>query len=248
MSKLHEILAVEADTQGQYKNIFDETLRVFKNEHLFKGFIKTLTMFDEKDAVLNSEERSEIATTVPKRLEYTKNFIIKYLDVVLQKEATNQTAFADIVIDGITIAEKVPTTFLLGLESKLKEIRKLYERIPTLEVSVAWEKAEDIGDDIWRQKYPEEALRTKKQFLHQILVEPTNHHPAQIEKWEEQVAVGRYEKQNWSGMITSTEKARLLNNIDKLTHEVKKARQRGNNTEVVKTNIGKKLMDYIHLG
>lgn len=246
MTKQHELLAVEADVQGQYKTITAETRKVFKNDHMFKGFIKTLTMFDEKDSALNAEERSPIATTVNERLDYTGKAISRYLDVVLQKEATNQKAVADIVIDGTVIAKDVPATFLLGLENKLREIRVLYENIPTLDMSMEWEQAADLGKDIWRQKYPEEALKTKKQFQHQILVEPTEHHPAQIEKWEEQVPVGKYVKKNWCSMITSTRKAELLGNIDKLSSAVKKARQRANSTEVEKTNIGNKLMLFIH--
>lgn len=246
MAKLHELLAVESDAKGQLAKILEETAKVFKDKHIFQGFVRTLKMFDEKDEEQNSEEHAEIGSTVPKRLEYTSNFIVRFLDVIFQKEATNRMACADIVVDGVVIAENVPATYLLGLESKLKEIRSLYEKIPTLDVGTAWEPAEDMGPGIYRQKFPDIALKTKMKFQYQVLVEATEHHPAQIEKWEDQVPVGRYTKQNWCSMITSTRKAQLLDNIDKLSREVKKARQRANNTEIEKGNIGKKIMDFIN--
>lgn len=246
MAKMHELLAVESDTKGQYNKMIEETIKVFKDKHIFQGFVRTLKMFDENDSSQNNTERSEIGSTVPKRLDYTGQFITRFLDVLLQKETTNQKASADIVVDGVIIAESVPATFLLGLENRLKELRVLYERIPTLDISVAWEPADDIGPGIFRQKFPEEAMKTKKKFQYQILVEATEHHPAQVEKWEDQVPVGKYSKQNWCSMITSTRKAEFLDNIDKLSHAVKKARQRANSTEVEKVNIGKKLMDFIH--
>ena len=245
MSKLHELLAVENDVKGQFNTILTETLKTFHSDHAFKGFTRTLTMFDEKDSAMNTTERAELTTTVPKRLDYTGQFITRYLDVTLQKEATNQIAKADIIIDDKVIAADVPATFLLGLESKLNHIRQILERIPTLENSIAWEEAPDLGKGIWRQKYPEEVLKTAKQFKHQILVEPTEHHPAQIEKWEESVPVGRYVKTTISGMVTSNRKAQILENLDKLSRAVKKARQRANSTVVVKTNIGKSLLDVI---
>lgn len=246
MSKMHELLAVESDVQGQYRIIVNETINLFNKEHIFKGFVKKLKMFDEDQAHLNTSEHSEIGTTVPARLDYNSSFIVKYLDVVLQKESTNQLAVADIIVDGIVLAEKVPATFLLGLENKLKEIRNIYMAIPTLDVSVKWEEATDIGKNIYRQVHPETAVKTKKMFQHQILVEPTQFHPAQVEKWEEQIPVGTFTKENWCSMITSTRKAQLLERIDKLSNAIKKARQRANNTEVIKVNIGEKLMNFIN--
>jgi archaellum component FlaF (FlaF/FlaG flagellin family) len=245
MAKMHELLAVESDTQGQFRKMLVETRKVFGNDHLFKGFVRKLEMFDEEQSHLNTVEHDELGTTVQDRLDYTSNFITRYLDIVLQKETTNQKASADLIVNGVVIAENVPATFLLGLESKLKEIREIYEAIPTLDVSVKWEEAQDLGEGVFRQAYPEESTKTKKQFQHQILVEPTEHHPAQIEKWEEQMPVGKYVKENWCSMITSTRKAKLLERIDQVSRAVKKARQRANNTEVEKVNIGKKLMDFI---
>lgn len=245
MAKMHELLAVEADTQGQFRKILVETLKVFRSEHVFKGYSKELKMFNDEHSELNTVERSQIGTTVMDRLKYTSKFITKYFDVVLQKEKTNQTAVADLIVGDIVIND-VPATFLLGLESKLKEIRRIYEEIPTLDISIEWDEDKNMGEGIYRQKHPETTLKTKKQFQHQILVEPTEHHPAQIEKWEEQVPVGKYVKQNWCSMISSTKKAQFLERIDELSIAVKKARQRANNSEVVKINIGDVLMNYIN--
>jgi hypothetical protein len=246
MAKMHELLAVETDIQGQFRTILEETVKVFKNEHLFKGFSKKLEMFDENESHLNETEHKEIGTTVPQRLDYTSKFICRLLDVRLQKEATNQEASSDLVVDGVTIAKDVPATALLGLESTLKDIRKIYEGIPTLEVGTRWEKAEDIGPGVFRQFYPEKSKKTRKEFRFQILDPATDKHPAQIEKWEEQLPVGEYTKENLCSMLTSTRKVELLDRISRLSKSVKKARQRANNTEVKKVKIGSEIMKFIH--
>lgn len=246
MAKMHELLAVETDLQGQYKTILDETRKVFKNEHLFKGFSKKLEMFDDEQANLNTTEHSEIGSTVDERLEYTWKIVERCLDAGVQKESTNQEARADLVVNGTVLAEAVPATSLLNLETKLKEIRKIYESIPTLDVGTKWEPAEDVGKGVFRQVHPEITHKTKKMFQHQVLVDPTEHHPAQVEKWEEQVPVGTYSKQNFSSMISSKRKAKFIERINLLSAAVKKARQRANNTEVVKKKIGRVLFDFIH--
>ena len=248
MAKMHELLAVESDRKGQFKTILEESKKVFKGDHnLFLGFHRKLTTFDEQDDDSKYPvEQKELGSTVPKRLDYTAKYIVKFLDVQLQKEATNQSACSDLIVNDEVIAENVPATFLLSLEKNLKEIRDMYSVIPTLPPNVAWDKAEELGADVYRMKEPEEKLRTEKKFMSQILYEATKEHPAQIEKWEEQIPTGKYIKNVWSGMITSAEKSRLLGNIDKLISAAKKARQRANNTEVVKQNIGQKLVEFIN--
>ncbi len=256
MSKLHELLAVEGDLDGIYKKVLEEATNTFnKKPGLFYGFNKRLEMFEE-GAPEAPEENQEITTTVREKLNYVVDHIIRYFDAVLQKECTNQQAFADVVIDGVTIAEKVPATFLLGLEAKLKTIRKMYEAMPTLPPGKKWENDPTRGADVWITSIPEEKFKTAKTFQHKVLVpaqfpkegEGGTSLPAQIERWEETENVGKYVTTTWSGMVSSAEKSVLIGRIDKALRAIKKARQRANTTEVVKRNIGKDIFDYINKG
>lgn len=248
MGKLHEILAVESDQSNIYRKLSEETITTFskKPDH-FKGFKKRLEMFNEADAKLAeaSDEQKEIVTTVHAKLDYFNETAIRYLDVVLQKEATNQLAKADIEVDGAKIAIDVPATFLLGLEDKLAKIREVYAAAPTIDPGVKWDLDANLGEHVYRQAVPEKKHKTAKQFKHQILVQPTDKHPAQVEKWEEQVPVGQYIQENFSGMISPAEKSALLGRIDKLIMAVKQARQRANTQEVVKATVGKELLNFI---
>ena len=249
MGKLHQLLAVEPDLDGAYKNVLQETQVVFeKKANLFFGSIKTLKMFDENDTTKYTDERHELTTTVPKRLDYQNDFIAKYLDALLQKEATNQYAVADLIIDGITLGTELPATFLLALEKRLVTIRAVYKTIPTLPQGVTWEVDTTVGTDIFKTVHPDVKFKTKKTFVHKVLYEATKEHPAQIEKWDETENVGEYSIDTWSGLISSAYKAEMLKRIDDLIIAVKKARQKANSCDVVKTTIGAKLMDYINLG
>jgi len=247
-SRLHQILAVESDLEGKYKRTCEETKKTFGKAAMFTGAHRKLVSFDDSDKTEWPEENQAMTTTVHERMDFTGDVISKYFDALFQKEATNQHASADLMVDGVSLGIALPATFLLALESRLKYVRTVYEALPTLQAGIDWEKAEDKGEDVWRMKHPEEKIKTKMTFKSQVLVEPTEHHPAQIEKWEEQVPVGKFVKNVWCSMITSHEKSQILGRIDKLLQATKQARQRANAQEIIKGNIGKAVVDFINRG
>lgn len=246
MSKLHELLAVEGDKAGIAKKLSEETISTFKKPEHFIGQHRHLDMFDASEqSKVVADEYKEMVTTVVKKLDYFSKAMIDYFDVVLQKEKTNQVAMADLVVDGITICKEVPATFLLGMESKLKELRTVFESAPTLAPGVAWEKDETQGVGVYRMKNADEKVKTAKTFMHKVLYEATDKHPAQIEKWEEQVAVGKYITNTTCGMLSPAEKSIYLGRIDKLIQAVKKARMQANMVGVQPVTCGDEIFKYI---
>lgn len=244
--KLHEILAVEQDVEKVATNIVDEAKITFtKKANLFHGQVKTAEMFDD-DAPVPATEVLKLEETVPSKLRYVGKAVARWLDVVLQKESTNQRAVADLVIDGEVLATAVPATFLLGLENKVKRLRDMYQHIPTLQPGVRWEPAPDQGDDVFSAADEIERFITQKQTKSTVLYEATKEHPAQIDKWTEDVKVGRYLISATSGMITPARKAEILERLDKLGQAAKAARMRANATEVEKASIGQTLVRYVN--
>lgn len=250
MGKLHELLAVESDLEAVAKKTTEEAIKTFINKpNRFMAFHRCCTMFDdEKQNEAPPDEYLSLTTTVAEKIEYVGEKIAEYYDAVLQKEKTNHQAKADLIVDGSVMETDLPATFLLGLESKLKKIRDLYEAIPTLSPGIEWIPDPDIGKHVYRMKHPETKYKTAKTFQHKVLYDATDKHPAQIERWEETINIGRFVKEIWSGMISSSEKAEILKRLDKLLQGVKKARQRANNIEVTEAEIGKKILNYINNG
>lgn len=251
MPKLHEILAVESGLQTAAKKINEETIKTFgkKDEH----FVETVTQvvhFDEENTKLDTNETKAMVTTVFDKLLYTTQPNVRALDAYLQKEATNQIAKADVVIDDKVIAADVPATVLLGLETKLTELRLVYEAIPTLAPGPTWKldasKRKEGG--VYRSELPDVTFRTKKTVKPIIMAPATEHHPAQVQAVNEDVPIAKITKQHWSGMISPAEKSDLLERIDMLLRAIKKARQRANAATVVKRAIGKDLFAFIHGG
>lgn len=250
--KLHELIAVEQDLQGQYRKILEETGHVFKDKDKnFKGFERKVHMLsDAPEAKL--EETSEsftLVTTVPLKLEWMQSHVIRYWDAVYQKERTNQEAKADLVIDGVTIGKDLPATYLLGMEDRLKAMRAVYEQIPTHEPGKIWlEDKNSALRGACIAKEEEKRIRTKKVKKAVVLYPATDQHPAQVKELDEDVPVGHVATQFWSGMVSPAEKADMLGRLDKLLRAVKKARMRANGTDVIKVTIGKAMTDYVNKG
>jgi len=249
MSKLHEVLAVLSDLEGAAKKMREEAVVTFtKKGNHFLGAHKTLKMFDEnrQQESDGAEEHKALVTTVSDKLDYVQQSQVRYLDALLQMEGTNQNARADLIIDGNVIVADLPATFLLGLESRLKALRAVFETIPTLDPTYEWIDDSEAGEHIYKTKHPVTAQKQEKAVKHQVLVQPTKEHPAQIEKWNENIVVGTYTTKLWSGMISPGQKSDYLERVDTLIKAAKQARQRANTTEVIKhNNIGNTLFDFI---
>lgn len=247
--KLHELLAVEGDRGAVANNIIDEAVVTFrKREELFHGQVRTLSMMDESRSREDTTETKPLVTTVATKLDYVAKRVAPYYDVLLQRDSTNQIAKADLVVDGKTMAKDLPATFLLTMETQLKRLRQTYDVIPTLNPGIKWVSDEAAGAGIFRQEEASVTMRTEKAVRSQILIQPTKEHPAQIEKWHEDVPIGRIETTRTTGVLKSADKAALLERIDTLIRAVKKARQRANTAEVVKAKLGADLFAYIRDG
>ncbi|MBD3408195.1 MAG: hypothetical protein GF411_18885 [Candidatus Lokiarchaeota archaeon] len=251
MGKLHEIIAVEGDHRGAYQKILNEATATFKNKpNHFMAQVRHYEPFDENDPDVLADEEVEMVTTVDEKLDYIfSESIIPYLDVLIQKERTNQEARTDLVVDGVTIAKDVPATFLLGLETRLKDIRQVLDNIPTLQPGIKWEKDEThvkaTTGTVYKTANPVEKRRTKKVVQHKVLYDATDKHPAQIEKWNEDAPIGKFIETHWSGVLSPADKSSIISRVDKLQRAVKKARQRANEQEILNVTIGKEIANYI---
>lgn len=253
-AQLHELLAAMGDLEARSNMNQQEGIETFtKRANHFMGTHRTLNMFkdDEKHLEASNEQHQELTSTVGAKLRYVRKAVTKWYDAFLQKEATNQTAVADLVVDGEVLAEALPAPFFLGMEKELKQLRKLYESIPTLQPGIKWEKDEtlsaaDNSKGVYRNANPVKKLKTKQTVAHKVLVPPDEHHPAQVEKWTEQEPVGEFTEEVFSGMITPAEKSVMLNRLTKLISAVKRARMRANKAAIVKKAVGKTIFKYIH--
>lgn len=249
VSALHEILAVEAGLKKTSASVVEEAGTTFEKraEH-FSGHVRTYECKVEGDPTQAEEaivERQDIVTTVAQKLDYAFSHITAHLDVMATKDATNQTAAADIIIDGAVLVSAVPVTTLLTLEDEIKSWRGMIEKIPTLAPGKSWIAAPEAGENIFKMEHDEIKTRTAKTFKNHVKAEATDKHPAQVEMYTAEIPIGLYKTQRLSGAITPAQKSALLGRVDALHRAVKQARQRANSTPVTERRIGATLAQFL---
>lgn len=245
MGQLHELLAVEGNLNKTAGAIMAEAITTFqKKPDTYRGLTASLKMLDEARQAEDHSNSKEVVDTVPAKLDYVSQHVMKYWNAMLQKEEANQRATADLVVDGQVLMHAVPATFLLGLETRLSSLREVLVAAPTLDPNMTWSEDPGTGEGIFRSNV-QTSMKTEKTVKHKVLVAATKEHRAEIEKWNEDAPVGRIERTHFSGMITPARKSHLLARLDALLRGVKKARQRANAVEVTDLDIGTPIFGYL---
>jgi len=249
MTKLHEVLAVEKTRSQAANKLLEETGNKFKKEQYFSGHIKTLRMLadsPENQAIEEAaREEKALPTTVPETLEYLMDFWVKAEDVTFAKNKTNQYANADLFFRGSVLVPNVPVDELLGLETRLEQLRRVLDNMPTLDASKEWEPTNSGRKGEYVAVSDEFTSKTEKTMTPVVLYEATDKHPAQIERVTIDKVVGTFKRRFISGAATSKQKADAIAVLDELLVEAKQARQRANTVEISTDRIGKTISDLI---
>lgn len=246
MTKLHEILPVEGDKHAIATKILEEASVTFlkRREH-FIGIVSNTIFLDESRQGENVRDTKPMVTTVLDKLKYVSSFLVNYWDLLIQKEKANQAAVADLMVDGVTLIEKAPATWLLGMETRLKAVREVLINIPTHDPAMRWQPKLDAGEGVFTNADSDVRFRTEKVKEFHVVVQATDKFPAQVMESTKDVQVARIEKSHFPDMLTPAHKSEILGNIDRLIEAVKKARQRANNVEVPKLKAGEVLWNFI---
>lgn len=242
--KLYEVLALEPDLQDKAKEAFATITRLFGGGEFFIKRVKSYRAVLEDEPELQNEETA-MAYTVADLLEEYAKVEGDFLNIALTKENTNAETGAELMVDGVVLASALPATALLNLESRLAEIRRLYEQIPTIDPSGKWEIDDMTG--AWKAG-PYTRPKFKKVRRAQVLYEATDNHPAQVEAYTEDIPAYEVSETVWNSKFTIAEKQSRIKRIDKLAQEAKAARLRANDVEASRIRISDKLFKYIETG
>jgi len=250
-TQLHELLAVEESLNTVLSDSVKEATASFSGkDHLFKGHTVTVEPLEEDVeghlAVAPESETLDVAETVDGKLAFVFNHLVRAFNVYGQKEHTNQNARADLVVNGETLIKDCPATMLLGLETRLKHVRAMCLAIKTMDQSKGWTPTPMAGVF---QARPDEKFITRKVQRERVVVEATEHHPAQFTQYTEDMRVGKKITVHTSGLVSPKGKSDLIARIDTLLRATKKARQRANGQLVdTKFKPGKAIKNFLLKG
>lgn len=168
--------------------------------------------------------------------------LTRLFDVELTKDAGNQQAKADIMVDGQLLAADVPVSYLLFLEKQLSDLDSFITKLPVLPPEEHW--TYDPATDTYVTA-PAQTVKTKKIPRNHVKAPATDKHPAQVEVYMEDVLVGYWTTMKFSGALPQSEVSRLKERVVKLQEAVKQAREKANSTVVEDQRIGSALFGYL---
>lgn len=240
--KLSQILAIEKDTRQRCSTILKEVHRRSNTPDAFGGFDRTYRPKNDEDTETLPSESRKVRHTTNESLDEVRAALTELWDVSATRDYSNLNAVSDVTVDGITVLEGAPTTFLLFMEKQLENLRTFVGSLPELDSAEDWERDEEAG--LWKSR-PVQTHRTRKQAKPIVLYEATEKHPAQTQMISEDVHVGFWTTVKNSGGISRTRKQTLLRRINRLRGAVKQAREAANTVEITDAKVAEKIFDFV---
>lgn len=238
---LNQIIAVEKTAKNTTHDRITELHRL--KPETFVGLSRIYTPKDEDGDQL-PEENKIVQNRVPDVLNEAVTTWSNLLDVILTKEAGNQVAVGQLLVDDLDFG-KFPVSFLLSLEKTLEDVRTFVDRLPTLDPTEVWEF--NAQSQLYMSK-PTHTHRTQKTETY-IVVEgsglPDKGIPPETKLVTRDELVGLWTNKKLSGGISYEDKRACLSRIAALRTAVKFAREKANSVEVEQLKVGEKLFNYI---
>lgn len=243
MAKLNQIIALEKGIKSESYAKITEINKAIQRADAFNGFSKVYQKTDADGEDLPSESK-KVQLTARHVLQAVRHWSARLIDITARKDYTNQTAIADLKVDGNTIIPAVPVTHLLFLEKQLKDLYTLVQNMPVLDSADEWEFDENAA------LHKTDAIpthRTKKVQKPIVLYAATDKHPAQTQLITEDVLAGHWMTTKMSGAMTLPEKEELLKRIGRVYEGTKTAREDANIAveDPTMPNVSKALFEYV---
>lgn len=241
MAKLNQIIAVEKSVKAKAAQELGDAQREVQKPALLSGIARNYQPKDEEGEQLPPES-TRVQVRADEVLKGLGTSLTRLFDVTASKDATNSVATADVVVDDEVLLSGVPVTYLLFLEKQLTELHAFVRKLPVLDNAESW--VFNDSADCWSTE-PVRTVRTKKVPFNHVKAEATEKHPAQVDVYFEDVAIGYWTTVKFSGALPAKRVSVLIERIEKLQHAVKFAREEANNTEILDRKVGDKVFGFL---
>lgn len=241
MARLNQIIAIEKGVKTTAFQEITEAHHQLQKPTLLAGISRTYRPRDEEGEQFPPES-TRVQVRAEEVVKQTSEVLTRLFDVTATKEWTNCQAKGDVIVDGTVLLKDVPATYLLFLEKQLVDLHTFIKKLPTLDPSETWEY--DTAQDCYATE-PTQTVKTKKIPRNHVKAEATEHHPAQVEVYYEDVVVGTWRTVKYSGSLPAKRINELLLRVEKLQEAVKFAREEANNREVEDIKLGGKVFQYL---
>lgn len=243
-TKIHQVLAVEKGVKRRTHDEVSHLHHLVTRAPLLTGQSRVYEKAQDDGEDLPNEDMP-VRVKAKDVLVQLQETMTRLFDVTLTKDAANQTAHADVVVDGVSVLEDVPVSYLLFLEKQLTDLHTFIRKLPVLEAGIKW--TWDEQQAAFRSE-PVKTTRSKKVPRVLVRYEATEHHPAQTDVWQEDVIAGTWTTTRFSGALEQEHVDRLTKRVVALLDAVKKAREEANSTDAPNMEAGAKVFEFLFGG
>jgi hypothetical protein len=238
---LAQLVAVEKGVKARANDDFTKLYHLAQKPDLWSGISRTYQPKDE-EGERYPPESTRVQVRVGDVLDGAATALVRLFDVTATKDEANSRAKANVVVDDLVLLSDVPVPTLLFLEKQLVDLRTFVTKLPLLSEAEEWSTS-DAHDAYCTPAV--QTIKTKKVPRNHVKAEATDKHPAQVELYYEDVAVGYWTTVKLSGACPSVRVKAILERIDKLTVAVKHAREYANRTVVTDQKVGEAIFGYL---
>jgi hypothetical protein len=201
--KLNQVLAVEKGIKQRTYAQITELDKIGMQPALFNGFGKTYEPKNDSDT-RQPPQSQKVAYRSEDVLDTIRKNLVELFDITATKDWGNQSAKADVVVDGQKILEAVPATYLLFLDKQLTDLRTAVGRMTELDATVDW--ILDTTSGLYKTE-PTKTHTTAKVQKAIVLYDATDKHPAQTQLITQDVIVGEWTTVKYSGAVPAPSSA-----------------------------------------
>jgi hypothetical protein len=240
--KLNQINALVTSRKGDAEKQITELYKLIQKEQLFAGRERTYRPLDEVNGQKLPPESQRVQQRADDLVRQAREKWNELWNLVLAQDTGNQSARADVVVDGKVILANVPVTSLLFLDKQVNDLETFVPKLPTPDPAEEW--AHDPNTGLLRGK-ANESLRTSKEPTVIVKYPATTEHPAQTELFTKDVPVGTWTQILYSGCIATDRKNAILARVRKLQDAIKLAREQANLLDVERQKAGEPLLGFV---
>lgn len=244
--RLNATVSVLKGVKSEAESAQTRFMRVFERSDNpgLSGIDRTFAPInDEDEGERRPPESGAVQLRVEDSVKELATTLVNYYDTVATQEVGNTKVSANVMVDGTALIPDAPVGLLLFLEKKLTNLHLVFSKLPVLSSSEQWQR--DDNDPSLYVTAPKQTRVTKKVPKNHVLAPATDKHPAQVQMFHEDVAVGFWTTRNFSGAISVQRRKQILDRIDTLSRAVKTAREEANSSRVDMVKVGDVLFNYI---
>jgi hypothetical protein len=240
-TQLAQIVAIVGGVKTRTEQALTKAYHQIQKPGPFSGIARTYRPRDDEGEQLPPES-TLVQVRVNELVHDVSIAMARMLDVVATQDWANMNARADLIVDGVTLLENVPVTYLMWLEKQAGALRTFISKLPVLDLADEW--AYDADAKAWATP-ASESTRMKKVPRNHVIAKATDRHPEQVQVYHEDIVVGFWRTTRYSGALPASLVFELSARAERLLEGIRFARERANTTPVTDIEAGGPILDYL---